>query len=219
MAANSYSQTRRLEDAAYNDSPLLSWDENFDLEGFHSSIETFNNQETKAFLNTFHWYTDLSHYLSIEDQLRTEGKINALRVTCTNEVAKIFDESHDLIFPLIIDKQLLHFINRVMQGVLDEDLKSLDSPEVLCLWCLNHISNWQMMEPQTDEIREILWYFQHSNQLVDRKQAMYFDGSNGIRCAFDNDRRVYSTPQNNLKAFAKWVSVPIFKPKAFSHVV
>lgn len=215
----------------------------------------FTSQETKAFLNMLHWYTDLSHYLSIEDQLRTEEKINALWVTCTSEVAEIFDKSHDLIFPLIIDKHILHFLNRTTQGALwragvsnasahmqplmpvqidlSQDPKSLDSPEILCLWCLNHITNWQMMGHEMDEwvvirncsmsnkvcirIQEILWYFQRSNQLVDWKRAMWFDGSNSVKCALDDDRRIYSTPQNDLVAFEKWVSAPVFKPKAFAH--
>ncbi|KAK0440675.1 uncharacterized protein EV420DRAFT_1485883 [Desarmillaria tabescens] len=243
MAASSYSQTRALEDFVYDDSPPLPWDENFELEAFRSSIDAFNSQETEAFLETFHWYSDLERYPSLGEQLRTKEEITAVRVTCTDEVAEVFDESQDLIFPLIVEKNFLRFVNEVIlvalerSGVSDVDasdkcMRALtpvhidygrdrktrqDNLEIICLWRLNHISNWQMMDNEMDEIREILWFFQRSNQLVDRKRVMSMESPDAVKRALDDDRRIYSTLRSDLEEFVKWVSAPVARSEAFTY--
>ncbi|KAF9458011.1 hypothetical protein BDZ94DRAFT_1292213 [Collybia nuda] len=109
------------------------------------------------------------------------------RTTYADSVEVLLSSKHDIAIPLFLSPDFMDFANDIIKTALtehglapvealqpysnetsDSDEDGEDDPEeIMVLWRLDKILNWQMLDRQIDEVREILWAFHRANENMD----------------------------------------------------
>ncbi|KAF9029392.1 hypothetical protein BDP27DRAFT_1349689 [Rhodocollybia butyracea] len=140
---------------AYDDTPSkYEWDENFNIKDFIESIDRYNDCELQS--PELEWR---NHRLKFPT------------------VQRVTHASHDVVIPVVTTEEFVTFANASvvealeMKGILGNEkiipLTVLDHDgkhEVLTVWRLNKVLNWQMVDRRIDEVREVLWAFHRANE-------------------------------------------------------
>ncbi|KIK64907.1 hypothetical protein GYMLUDRAFT_70870 [Collybiopsis luxurians FD-317 M1] len=153
------------------------------------------------------------------------------RVTHASSVEEIFSSDCDLAIPIVTTEGFVGFANGLIReglkegghGLLpqgggndeekgkgplvmvtkgEETDYGLKSDEVLSLWRLNRILNWQMMDRRIDEVRELLWAFHRSNE---RLFPEYENRVDILRTNISK-RAIRTSETDESRAFVRWVA-------------
>ncbi|KAF9018765.1 hypothetical protein BDP27DRAFT_1355325 [Rhodocollybia butyracea] len=122
---------------AYDDTPSkYEWDENFNIKDFIESIDRYNDCELQS--PELEWRNHRLKFPTVQ------------RVTHASSITEILFQM----------KGILGNEKIIPLTVLDHDGKH----EVLTVWRLNKVLNWQMVDRRIDEVREVLWAFHRANE-------------------------------------------------------
>ncbi|KAJ7905243.1 hypothetical protein B0H14DRAFT_2489962 [Mycena olivaceomarginata] len=204
-ATDTYGEGARVE-LAYDDSPAYKWDRTFNLAEFKKALNDHNQKESEVVLDNAHQVADVD-------------SIPAARITYGDSVEQVLLPANDIIIPLILDRSFFDFANTeivsALQGVkeladLDEGdcaapltLVSSDyTEEVIALWRLNKVLNWQMLDRRLDEIREVLWAYHRTNE----RMIVEEDGRHRYLLTNISKRAIRTTVEDEHEAFARWVA-------------
>lgn len=135
------------------------WDESFTIENFKRVVQEFNSQECSR----------VAYYLANH----TEGGVKAhiplavARLTYGTTLDEVYSKEKDIAIPLIIPTQFLEYASRITMGALRErgvvqdmtvleEITCLDDldgfeEEVMAIWYLNRITQWQLFDRRIDE--------------------------------------------------------------------
>ncbi|KAF7338483.1 hypothetical protein MVEN_02074300 [Mycena venus] len=146
-------------------------------EGARKALDDHNRQESQvAQWNTYDRYGKLP--------------LPAARITYGDSVEQVLLPKNDILIPLTLDWSFFKFANSNIvsalqrakkSGELDdsdcvapltlvgdalpgEDEETIDDVEVIALWRLSKVLNWQMLDRRIDEIREVLWAYHRANE-------------------------------------------------------
>jgi hypothetical protein len=199
------------------------WDRTFNLAEFKKALNDHNQKESEVVLDNAHQVADVD-------------SIPAARITYGDSVEQVLLPANDIIIPLILDRSFFDFANTeivsALQGVkeladLDEGdcaapltLVSSDyTEEVIALWRLNKVLNWQMLDRRLDEcvncsfylpwltisvgrIREVLWAYHRTNE----RMIVEEDGRHRYLLTNISKRAIRTTVEDEHEAFARWVA-------------
>ncbi|KAJ7497784.1 hypothetical protein FB451DRAFT_1335825 [Mycena latifolia] len=214
-ATDTYGEGARVE-VAYDDSPAYKWDRTFNLAQFKEALDAHNKQESSVAAENAEMWAYHGDPLQIPP-------IPAARITYGDSVDEVLTPKHDIVIPLRLEKSFMEFANTEIVAALQDakqrvgldendcappltSINNVDShrneEEVLALWRLNKILNWQMLDRRIDEIREVLWAFHRANErmIVEDESRHKFLMTNISK------RAIRTTVEDEQEAFVRWVT-------------
>ncbi|KAJ6546431.1 hypothetical protein DFH09DRAFT_1171031 [Mycena vulgaris] len=207
-ATDTYGEGARVE-IAYDDSPAYKWDRTFNLAEFKKALDDHNKQESSVASENCYWTSS-----------KKQTGIPAARITYGDSVDQVLLPKHDIIIPLRLDTSFMEFANTQIVAALHDAKQRAgldeadcaapltlhndgnDDPEVLALWRMNKVLNWQMLDRRIDEIREVLWAFHRANErmIVEEESRRNFLMTNISK------RAIRTTVEDEQEAFVRWVT-------------
>ncbi|KAJ6547310.1 hypothetical protein B0H19DRAFT_260972 [Mycena capillaripes] len=208
-ATDTYGEGGRVE-LAYDDSPAYKWDRTFNLTDFKKALDDHNQQESEVVLDNFHYIASRA----------PNPNVHAARITYGDSVEQVLLPKNDLRIPLIIDRSFMEFANTQIVAALQraKTLAQIDesdcvapltliyqedeNDEVLALWRLNKILNWQMLDRGIDEIREVLWAYHRANE----RMIVEDESRHNFLLTNISKRSIRMTIEDEQEAFVRWVA-------------
>ncbi|KAJ7285588.1 hypothetical protein C8J57DRAFT_641477 [Mycena rebaudengoi] len=206
-ATDTYGEGPRVE-VAYDDSPAYKWDRTFSIAHFKEALDKHNQHESDVATGN-------------QSKIATARRkavppIPAARITYGDSVFEVLQPAKDILIPLILDHDFMVFANdRILAalktaGIAESDCITPltlvsgkdDDNEILAVWRLNKILNWQMLDRRIDEIREVLWSFHRANE---RMFLEDHDRQNFLLTAISK-RAIRTTVEDEQEAFVRWVT-------------
>jgi hypothetical protein len=127
------------------------------MDGFKKSMDDFNLKEQE---NIDNLDTD-------PDDISKNASKSVARLSYSDSVTELFTDKKDVLIPLVLPEPFFEFAKKMLSEALKDvrfqrspdatlplvSLKSMEEPggDVLVLWRLDPVLNWQMLDRRIDE--------------------------------------------------------------------
>ncbi|KAE9405412.1 hypothetical protein BT96DRAFT_972558 [Gymnopus androsaceus JB14] len=194
-----------IGEVAYDDTPAYEWDEKFSVKNFTEAIDKFNDRERTTVSGEWTGYSENDD----------EFDLPAKRVTYATSINDVLSPAKDLAIPVVTTTEFVEFANELIMKALNKKglpnkipLEILTGPTgedelVLAVWRLDKILNWQVVDRQIDEIREILWAFHRANERLSlpELEARVNNFKTNV-----SKRAIRTSEKDESQAFVRWVA-------------
>ncbi|KAF8212485.1 hypothetical protein K438DRAFT_2010701 [Mycena galopus ATCC 62051] len=192
-ATDTYGEGGRVE-LAYDDSPAYKWDSTFNLAEFKKALNDHNQQESNVASDNVDMFID---------RHTKAGHIPAARITYGD--SSFFNFANTEILSALREAQKVAELDDrdcAAPLTLVSDLIMRENNEVVALWRLNKVSNWQMLDHRIDEIREMFWAYHRTNERMQVEE----DARHRFLMTNISKRAIRTTVEDEHEAFARWVA-------------
>jgi len=196
----------------YDDSPVYTWDAQFDLDAFKNALQNYNKKETSAFYSNIELLTERGHgNISAQSQ-------EARRITWADNASSVLTPANDILLLTFLAPGFARFANGVIKTSLEAHAlpgsSTKDPVEVMetfelppqtfeaVMWNIDSNLAWQQLDRRIDEVHEIMWSFYRSHN------EMRMPPEDMARKFFTeiSRRTIRPAPVDEYSAFARWIS-------------
>ncbi|KAJ7473968.1 hypothetical protein FB451DRAFT_1466423, partial [Mycena latifolia] len=204
------------QNLAYDDTPMYTWDQDFDVDEFQDSIDQYNRDQITKWLKPFHGQLP-------PDYEADRGPIeHACRLSHGYDIDSVLSPENDITMPLLLPLNFAAFANdlvgraqaaagleveKILTPAIPTDTKLHVAPDSenatfgLFMWHIGKELMWQQLDRRIDEVFEALYSFHRAHDRLQRDER-----ETQIRLITQLSKRaIRTTVEDEFAAFARWI--------------